>query len=77
MLHFKIPAPRWVWHHDDFGSLMLGRIQLAQVTRISSYGHWYWTLFFCKEGERISYSNAMRDIAVQTAEDHAKKVLEG
>jgi hypothetical protein len=40
------PATRWKWHDETFASLMLGRVQLAQISRGSSR-HWSWTLFFC------------------------------
>ena len=67
------PAPRWVWHSDTFASLMLGRVQLAQVSHGAS--HWSWTLFFCERGERSKYSSENKAVAVATAEAHARKVL--
>jgi hypothetical protein len=68
------PPPRWKWHDETFASLMLGRVQLAQISRGSSR-HWSWTLFFCDRGERPTYSSEDKGEAMAVAEDHARKVL--
>ena len=69
------PAPRWVWHADDFASLMLGRVQLAQISHGKSSGYWSWALFFCKPDERSGYSSKDKALAMAAAEAHAAKVL--
>lgn len=65
---------RWKLHSDDFASLMLGRVQVAQISRGTS-GNWYWHLFFCRPPERESYGDASRDVAIAEAESHARKIL--
>lgn len=67
------PAPRWVWHHDTFASLMIGRVQLAQVS--GSPNCWSYTLFHVRPGERPGYSAPTRDEAMRAAQAHAGKVL--
>lgn len=69
------PAPRWVWHADDFASLMLGRVQIAQISQGAASRHWFWTLFFCEAGEKPSYSSEDKRTAMLVAEAHARKVL--
>ncbi len=69
------PAPLWVWHADDFASLMLGRIQIAQISYGKGSGYWSWALFFCKPGERAGYSTKDKARAMAEAEAHAQKVL--
>ncbi len=68
---------RWVWHTDDFASLMVGRIQLAQISQGAASRDWYWTLYFCEPGERPSYSSEDQGSAIAVAEAHARKVLGG
>ena len=70
----QTPAPRWVWHSDGFASLMLGRVQLAQIS-LGTSGHWSWTLFFCRPDERSTYSSKDKAVAMATAAAHAEKVL--
>lgn len=74
-LQATTPAPRWVWHADDFASLMLGRIQIAQISYGKGCGYWSWTLFFCAADERSGYSSKDKASAVAAAEAHATKVL--
>lgn len=66
-------GPRWVWHEPGFASLMIGRVQLAQVSHGATT--WAWTLFFCEKGERSTYADEDKAVAMQAAEDHARKVL--
>lgn len=66
---------RWIWHDLDFASLMLGRIQIAQISRGAASGHWYWTLFFCRDGERPSYSAEDKSTAIAVCEAHARKII--
>ena len=68
-------APRWVWHADDFASLMLGRIQIAQISHCKGSGYWSWALFFCTPNERSGYSSKDKARAIAEAEAHAAKVL--
>ena len=67
---------RWVWHDETFASLMMGRIQIAQVSQgTSRSGHWRWTLLFCTHEERSFYASPDKAVAMATAESHAQKVL--
>jgi len=67
------PTPHWVWNSDTFASLMLGRVQLAQISRGATT--WSWTLFFCRSDERSFYGAKDKAVAMETAEAHARKVL--
>lgn len=68
---------RWVQHASDFASLMLGRVELAQITRgnTAAGGHWFWTLRFCRTGERPCFSAPTESEARAVAEEHARKVI--
>jgi hypothetical protein len=70
-------AIRWVEHEPGFLSLMLGRVELAQISRGTS-GHWFWSLRLCQVrqlGERVSSSSPTEAEARAVAEEHARKVL--
>jgi hypothetical protein len=54
---------------------MVGRVQLAQISQGAGSKQWYWTLFFCEEGERPSFSSEEKSVAMEVAEAHAEKVL--
>lgn len=71
--HKTTETLRWVWHDKTFASLMLGRVQLAQVS--GSPNCWSYTLFFTKPGERPSYSAPTCVEAMREALTHAEKVL--
>jgi len=66
---------RWVWRDDTFASLMLGRIQLAQISKATASHHWFYTLFVVEPGERASYSAPDRETAMRAAQEHAGKVM--
>ena len=65
---------RWVEHEPGFLSLMIGRVELAQISRGTS-GHWFWHLGFCRGDERVAYSAPTEAEAREVAEAHARKVL--
>lgn len=67
---------RWVEHQPGFLSLMLGRIELAQIYRgAEHFGFWYWTLMFSQNDERKSFSAPTEQEARAVAEEHARKVI--
>ncbi len=65
---------RWVWHTETFASLMLGRIQLAQISYSPGSDYWYWTLFFCKKNEKSSFATKSKSEAMSIAELHARDI---
>ena len=67
----------WTAHSPGFKSLMLGRIELAQISGGNATSDWFWTLRFCDEGERSSFSAPTEDEARDIAEAHARRVLIG
>jgi hypothetical protein len=66
---------QWKWHDRNFASLMLGRIELAQIAQGDAGGHWFWTLRFTKPGETASYSSLTEYEAIKVCQEHARKVL--
>jgi hypothetical protein len=64
---------RWIEHDPAHHSLMLGRIDLAQLSQGTS-GHWFYHLKFT-DGERQSYSCATKVDAVAVCEAHGRKVI--
>lgn len=70
-----VSALRWVEHDPTFASLMLGRIELAQISKGQGSEHWFYTLRFPLAGERACYSTGNEADAKAVAEAHARKVL--
>lgn len=66
---------RWEWHDPTFASLMLGRIELAQINQGRVTGDWFWTLRFTEGDERPSFSSLGEHEAQQVCEEHARRVL--
>jgi hypothetical protein len=66
---------RWKWRTPTFARLMLGRIELAQISKGAASGDWFWTLRFTEAGERPCFSAPTEDEARRICEEHARKVL--
>ena len=69
------PSLRWITHDNTFASLMLGRMELAQISKGRASDDWFYTLRFCEVGERASFSELTETSAKAVAEAHAAKVL--
>jgi hypothetical protein len=54
---------------------MLGRIELAQISQGTQSQFWFYTLRFCAEDERSSFSVQTEAEAKTVCEEHARKVL--
>ncbi len=70
-----MPNLRWVPHDATFSSLMLGRIEIAQVSRGDTGDVWFYTLRFCKSDERMCYSEPTEEAAKAICEAHVEKAL--
>ena len=69
------PALRWLAHSDDFASLMLGRIEIAQASKARSSGTWFLSLRFCEASQNPNPCAPSREGAEAIAEAHARDVL--
>lgn len=65
----------WVAHGGSFSSLMLGRIELAQVSKARASEYWFYTLKFTQGEERDAYSELTETAAKAVCVTHALKVL--
>lgn len=66
---------RWLDHDPTFSSLMIGRIELAQISKSITTDDWFYTLRFCVTGEKSSYSSISKSAAKSISEAHAERVL--
>jgi len=66
---------RWVEHDPVFSSLMIGRVELAQISKGRATDYWFYTLFFCEKGERHCGSELSMSAAKARCEEHAQKVI--
>lgn len=66
---------RWERRSTGFFALVLGRIEIAQISKATASENWFYTLRFCAAGERASYSVPTEAEAKAIAEHHAARVL--
>ena len=67
---------RWVFvDMHNFYRLMIGRIEVAQMSKGNATDHWFYTLRFCNETETASFSMPTEAEARAICETHAKKIL--
>ena len=67
--------PLWVSHDVTFASLMLGWIELAQITQGQATSDWFWTLRFCRDGEKITESDSLAKTEPNVHHYHSRTVI--
>ena len=65
----------WRWHTTTFASLMVGRVELAQISNSSTTNDWFYTLRFTKNGERSAGSKENKAAAMTLCIDYATNIL--
>ena len=71
----KIGSLRWITHDKHFHSLMLGRIEIAQINKARTTDDWFYYLRFTQGSEQASFSEPNEENAKAVCVAHAAKVL--
>jgi len=66
---------KWVKHEEGFSSLMLGRIELAQISRSRNSDNCLCILSFTRDQEQKLFHVPSEADAKRVCEKHANKVI--